>query len=339
MSGCCRSNSEHNDRQTPVESGANITASSTFAGAGAASMSRSQPVERLISSNAVVRTVIQRTERGPRGENRSDRDEDIVYFAASGCYLHVNRLRSIAHRSSPGSFGMDQRSARTFKAFTLVELLVVIGIIAVLIGVLLPALSSAQKQARTVQCAAALRQFGLANSYYVQTQHGWCVPIKTAINSVRAEDRGPLYSATLNYIPWYANPIFRKQLGMPVPPLTKTAPGGMYSTSDWSENWIPGIMCPEAAVSRQIKKLTITHCYGFNHVTLGRFRSSYRVNFDNGYFVKHHQVKRPSEKIQALDGNWFYLSGAEMGTPADWRVKWDVYGEREPGVFGVVSVN
>jgi prepilin-type N-terminal cleavage/methylation domain-containing protein/prepilin-type processing-associated H-X9-DG protein len=56
--------------------------------------------------------------------------------------------------------------------FTLVELLVVIGIIALLISILLPALSKAQKQARTIQCMSNLRQLSIAFIQYTQEQKG-----------------------------------------------------------------------------------------------------------------------------------------------------------------------
>ncbi|MCE5238446.1 prepilin-type N-terminal cleavage/methylation domain-containing protein [bacterium] len=61
------------------------------------------------------------------------------------------------------------------RAFTLIELLVVIGIIAVLAAIIFPVFAKAREAARRANCASNLRQFGLANSMYMDDNDGFYV--------------------------------------------------------------------------------------------------------------------------------------------------------------------
>jgi prepilin-type N-terminal cleavage/methylation domain-containing protein/prepilin-type processing-associated H-X9-DG protein len=68
------------------------------------------------------------------------------------------------------------KPGRRTSGFSLVELLVVIGIIAVLVGVLLPALSRSRAQANAIKCMSNLRQIGLGLVMYNNEHDGFIIP-------------------------------------------------------------------------------------------------------------------------------------------------------------------
>lgn len=71
-------------------------------------------------------------------------------------------------------------------AFTLIELLVVISIIALLVGILLPALGAARKSAKRVQCSSRLRQLNFAMLTYAE-DYGGDFPTNKVIGFVPGE--------------------------------------------------------------------------------------------------------------------------------------------------------
>ena len=114
---------------------------------------------------------------------------------------------------------------RKDRAFTLVELLVVIGIIALLISILLPALGKAREAANTVKCASNLRSIGQGIALYVSTYKG-ALPASNFYYGLDLSQPGnpKPATATAGYVHW-SSYLYGGRHEDPTDPVYKTLSG------------------------------------------------------------------------------------------------------------------
>jgi prepilin-type N-terminal cleavage/methylation domain-containing protein/prepilin-type processing-associated H-X9-DG protein len=140
-------------------------------------------------------------------------------------------------------------ASRGQRAFTLVELLVVIGIIALLLGLLMPALGKARQQASATKCLANMRNMAMAHAIYVNDNKGAIIQAGFGHGSTVHDEQGAWFYTLQKY---YAAPLLLRcpsddsphwEGATPVPPSTLADPR-WRRTSYGINNFLDVELCP-----------------------------------------------------------------------------------------------
>ena len=192
-------------------------------------------------------------------------------------------------------------------AFTLIELLVVISIIALLIGILLPALGNARAAARSIACLSNMRQFGVAHALYASEYKDAILPPQVDANLTNLGGS--------NIVIWYellADTMVQAKRDT--------------TTGDRSEFIVETFTCPEFDEGRTAGN-TSKVGYGMNErfpdavdTSIGRYRPApYGTSPATSNWMKYDQIIDATSWSMTADSFERIASATLSGTSIFWR--------------------
>jgi prepilin-type N-terminal cleavage/methylation domain-containing protein len=200
-----------------------------------------------------------------------------------------------------------RRGCSPVRGFTLVELLVVIGIIALLIAILMPALAKARAQGQWAMCLSNLRQIGQGLTMYVTENKGYLPRPPSGANGDFPDDlihwqESPPYSANPAYAPYTGKRDINESALVP------------YVNAK-NDKFKSLMRCPTDNLDRGLQSAS--------RAMYGPYQYSYTMNDSwtpnpatslTGARHKIVEVRRPAEKILMLeenfpnDGRWIWTN-------------------------------